>query len=137
MKPFKDWIKWLLHEDRRKAERAEEHGLHAHYWDGGPPQSRHVRDISFTGLYLHTEEQWSPGTLVKLTLQKTDSIDGDTERAITVLGQVVRSGVDGVGMRFVLPAPSRPSQDGPNSHNDGAGRKDFDRFMKRNKGNQI
>lgn len=110
MKALKKWFTSLLSDDRRKAEREREHGLHAHYWDGGPSTEREIRDISFTGLYLHTMEQWRPGTLVTLTLQRTDSKEGDPQRTITVQGQVVRSYKDGVGVRFILP------QRKPNSH---------------------
>ena len=130
MGPLKDWIKWLLSEDRRRAKRNAKHQLHAYYWDGGPPVARDIRDISFSGLYLHTKEHWHPGTLVRLTLQKTDSKEGDPERSITVQGQVVRSYKDGVGLRFVLPEAKADSKVG-NPATPTVDKKTFHGFLRR------
>lgn len=130
MKALREWFTSLLSEDRRMAEREKEHGLHAHYWDGGPPRAREIRDISLTGLYLQTEEHWHPGTLVTLTLQRTDSKDGDPERTITVQGQVVRSYEDGVGVRFILPQ-SKPDSLGQCSFTPTLDRQTFHQFLRR------
>lgn len=102
---LKDWFKSLSNENRRNAPRRDAPQLQAYYLEGGPATNHDIRDISFSGLYLHTDEGWYPGTLVTLTLQKADAAEDDPERAITVQGQVVRSEKDGVGLRFALPDP--------------------------------
>ena len=102
---LKDWFKSLQSENRRKSLRQDAPQLQAYYLGAGPSTKHDIRDISFSGLYLHTNEDWYPGTLVTLTLQKSGSTEDDQERTITVQGQVVRSGENGVGLRFVLPNP--------------------------------
>ena len=113
---LKDWFKSLLSENRRNAPRQNAPQLQAYYLEGGPATKHDIRDISFSGLYLHTQEDWYPGTLVTLTLQKAGSTEDDPERAITVQGQVVRSEKDGVGLRFALPEPV-DSQSGGSTEN--------------------
>jgi len=128
---LKDWFKSLLSENRRNAPRQDAPQLQAYYLEGGPATKHDIRDISFSGLYLQTSEDWYPGTLVTLTLQKTGSMEDDPERAITVQGQVVRSEKDGVGLRFVLPN-AVDSQDGDlmeNRNLRGADRKKFTDWM--------
>jgi Flp pilus assembly protein TadG len=65
--------------------------------------SHEIRNISATGFYLLTRERWHPGTLVTMTLQRTDGTkeNSDTEQYISVLSKVVRVGQDGVGLMFV------------------------------------
>lgn len=108
---LKDWFRYLLSENRRNAPRQDTPQLQAYYLEGGPATKHDIRDISFSGLYLHTDEDWYPGTLVTLTLQKEGGTEEEPERAITVQGQVVRSEKDGVGLRFALP-DSAGSRDG-------------------------
>ena len=62
-----------------------------------------IRDASATGLYLLTENRWPLGTLVMMTLQRTDTSDGTFDGSIEVQLKVVRWGSDGVGLQFVLP----------------------------------
>lgn len=64
-----------------------------------------VRDLSADGLYLMTEARWPLGTVITLTLQRTDGISDDTTpNAITVQLSVIRWGKDGVGLAFTQSA---------------------------------
>jgi hypothetical protein len=69
-----------------------------------------IKDTSATGLYLLTENRWPLGTLVMMTLQRTDSADEKLDRSIAVQLKVVRWGLDGVGLQFVLPEVLKQSQ---------------------------
>jgi hypothetical protein len=55
-------------------------------------------------MYVFTDERWYPGTVVRITL--TDRLQPTAEHSITLDMAVMRSGDDGVGLRFV----SRPNQ---------------------------
>ena len=96
--------------------------------NGSAPVAHGIRDISSTGLYVVTEERWYPGTLVLMTLQRSDVDDELAERAIAVQSRAVRWGPDGVGLQFVL-----PDEQGRHCSNepmlDSAGRKEFERFL--------
>jgi len=89
--------------DPRKAARESLDGLSAYFFTGGTPVAHGVRDISLTGLYVITSERWYPGTMVRMTL--TDRHEPTAERSITLHATVMRSGDDGVGLRFVLQNP--------------------------------
>jgi hypothetical protein len=104
--------------------------LAAYYWNGAAPQAHGIRDISNTGLYVVTEERWYPGTLVLMTLQRTDVGEEIEERAIQVQSRAVRWGNDGVGLKFVLP-DSREMRRGHNNVVDGADKKGLDRFLRK------
>jgi len=77
--------------------------LVAYYWDGAAPKSHTIQNISSTGFYLVTKERWLPGTMVTMTLQRTDMAheNSGTEPHISVLSKVVRLDDDGVGFTFV------------------------------------
>jgi hypothetical protein len=102
-KPARGWLSKLLSPDppdARKATREALPGLNAFFFTGGAPQAHGVRDISQTGLYVLTSERWYPGTMVRMTL--TDCTEKSRERSITLNTTVMRSGDDGVGLRFIL-----------------------------------
>jgi PilZ domain len=105
------FLKWLRpNRDRRQAHRHPLPGLVAYYWTGGTPRPQMIGDISADGFYLLTEERWTIGTVIQMTLQRTETA-GDTDHAISVLSRVVRSGTDGVGFEF------EPSGDGLSKRN--------------------
>jgi hypothetical protein len=79
-------------------------------------------------LYLITEERWYPGTLVLLTLQRTDLGDEALERTISVHSRAVRWGADGVGLQFVLSKAHNPPP-GLNFKVNGVEEKEMDRFL--------
>ena len=68
----RNWLERWWSPDPRKAPRVPAPGLAAYYWNGSSPVAHGIRDISSTGLYVVTEERWYPGTLVLMTLQRTD-----------------------------------------------------------------
>jgi hypothetical protein len=81
--------------------------LVAYYWDGAAPASHEIQNISSTGFYLVTKERWLPGTMVTMTLQRTDVSLGHpgTEPHVAVLSKVVRLDEGGVGFAFILLEP--------------------------------
>ncbi len=88
--------------DRRKAPRESVPDLAASFWTGGHPAVHTVRDISSSGLFVTTTERWYPGTVIRMTLTKSDAVDGFIENSICVCAEAVRWGNDGVGLRFVV-----------------------------------
>ncbi len=100
---MKSWFEELMSRDQRTAPRHLAPRLVAYYWDGAAPAARCIRDISSTGLYLLTAQRWYPGTLVTITLQRTDKDDAGKHPAIAVQARVIRTGEDGVAFSFVLP----------------------------------
>jgi hypothetical protein len=104
-------------------------GLAAYYWTGAAPEARNIKDISSTGLYVVTEERWYPGTLLLMTLQKTDEGEESSERSIAVHSRAVRWGDDGVGLQFILKnTPPLDRRKGPLV--EGLNKKELDRFLK-------
>lgn len=94
---------WLHPEtDRRRAERRALPGLVAYFWTGGAPQSYELSNISLSGIYVLTDERWVFETMIHMNLQKTSSRKEDENDTVPVLAKVVRWGVDGVGLEFVL-----------------------------------
>ncbi|HEX8926387.1 MAG TPA: PilZ domain-containing protein [Terriglobales bacterium] len=59
-----------------------------------------VGDISYSGLFLITEDRWMSGSPMPLSLVRTDL--GDTEEFVTVEACVVRNARNGVGFKFLL-----------------------------------
>ncbi|HET7104287.1 MAG TPA: hypothetical protein VFI20_09385 [Terracidiphilus sp.] len=120
-------LRWLV-DLPTPARRLPYPGLVAFYWTGGAPQSYIVGNISSTGIYLVTKERWTPGTVIMMTLQRTDLEDEEAEESITVMSQVVRWGPDGVGLHFVPPDLKGNSE----VHSDfGADKKALDVFLRK------
>src|SRR5271170_2566033 len=133
MKSFSSWFNGLWSTDRRAAKRQPMPPLAAYFWNGGSPKAHAVRDISSTGLFLVTDERWYPRTLVRVTLQKTDGADNDTQRSITVESMVVRWGTDGVGLELLPPN----SNGGPTRLANGADKGVLKRFLKEISSNKV
>lgn len=93
-----DWLARLL--DRRRGERHLTSELVAYYWDGGVPKAHSIKNITYSGAYLATEERWYVGTIILLTLQRLAETDPSV--CINIPCQVVRHGPDGVGLKFML-----------------------------------
>jgi hypothetical protein len=100
---MKNWFEELMSEHRRRAQRYIEPRLVAFYWDGAVPKPRYIRDVSNTGFYLMTDQRWYPGTLITMTLQRTEKSDDGSKSSIAVQAKVIRPGEDGVAMAFVFP----------------------------------
>jgi len=122
-KPPKSWLERFWSPDPRRAPRDTSPRLAAYYWTGAAPEAHSIRDISSTGLYVVTEERWYPGTLVLMTLQRTDDGEEITERSVAVLSRAVRWGEDGVGLQFILPKGQSPRR------NDGVDKKTLEKFL--------
>jgi hypothetical protein len=100
---MKNWFEELMFQHQRRAPRYIEPRLVAFYWDGAAPEPRYIRDVSSTGFYLLTEQRWYPGTLITMTLQRTEKTDDGSKSSIAVQAKVIRPGDDGVALAFVLP----------------------------------
>ena len=105
--PFANRVqRWLAGEsislsgNRRRGERIAVPGLVAFYFTGGAPKPHEIINISISGLYLRSKEQWYPNTLVRMTLERQDA-ERDEKKSISVLARVVRIDDDGIGHEFV------------------------------------
>jgi PilZ domain len=87
--------------ERRKDGRFAARGLEVIYWTGAGQKRAKVKDISATGFYVFTEDRWSLGTPVQLTLQKRGLLEKDSQTQVRLRAWCVRVGDDGVGMTFV------------------------------------
>lgn len=126
---FIRFLRWLS-TDRRGSKRHPLPGLVAYYWTGGAPQAFHIADISTNGLYLLTDERWFPGTMILMTLQRTNTDGDDPDDFISVLTKVVRWGTDGVGLSFV-PSNTVDLNSGEPLPETGVGKKALHRFIQR------
>ena len=126
MKSVTSWFKRMSSSEHRKAQRMNAPLLVAYYWDGSAPTSHPIQNISSTGFYLPTKDRWLPGTMVTMTLQRTDTAHGnsDAEPNIAVLSKVVRLDEHGVGFAFI-PLDSHPGD----LKSKPVGRRDLDRFL--------
>ncbi|MDE3186933.1 MAG: PilZ domain-containing protein [Acidobacteriota bacterium] len=127
---LKLWLRNWLSSDRRRAHRKPLPGLVAYYWTGSTPRAYQIADISIAGLYLLTEDRWFPGTMVLMTLQRTDSLGNNLDDAIAVQGKVVRWDNEGLGLSFIL---SRGPEDnnGEIMMDRGTDKKTLERFLRR------
>lgn len=97
--------RWLLQEpdEPRRAPRLVIPEIVVHYWDGAAPEGRGIRDISDHGAYIFTSEQWYPGTIIRIIIQKPAPDDGNARKySICVTSRVVRQGNDGVAVEFIF-----------------------------------
>jgi hypothetical protein len=135
IKAPKNWLERWWSPDPRKAPREPSPGVAAYYWTGAAPEPHSIKDISSTGLYIVTEERWYPGTLVLMTLTKSDSGDKSAEHSISVHSRAVRWGDDGVGLQFVL-AKSKRARRGDANAVEGVDQREIEEFLLRlRKGN--
>lgn len=129
----KSWLQRLLAPEPpepRKTLRAALPDLAAYFWTGGAPQSHAIRNISPTGMYVVTEERWYPGTLVQMTLKKTEREGAGPEATISLLTRVQRWGNDGVGLEFVV-RDRRASRAGDARMSEAIEREVLDQFLAR------
>jgi hypothetical protein len=126
---MKRFLRWLAADprDRRRASRHPLPGLVIYQWTGGAPKAYHVGNISRTGCFLLTDERPYPGTLILMTLQRTDRTGDDPEDTLAIHAKVVRWGPDGVGLQWV---PLRTSAaNGSATMQQGADKKALDSFL--------
>ncbi len=115
--------------DRRRAPRESVANLAASFWTGGHPEVHAVRDISSSGLFVTTSERWYPGTVIRMTLTKSDAPEGVVENSICVCAEAIRWGNDGVGLRFTV-KDSQKELRGRYETFEGANREQLDQFLK-------
>jgi uncharacterized membrane protein (UPF0127 family) len=130
------WIQNWLSSDRRRAPRHPLPGLVAYYWTGSTPRAYQIADISSSGFYVLTEERWFPGTMVLMTLQRTDSSGKNLDDSIAIQSRVVRWGSDGLGLAFVLSKAVDPNS-GESMRENGADKKMLERFLERLKNDSV
>jgi uncharacterized membrane protein (UPF0127 family) len=127
---LKTWLQNWLSSDRRRARRHPLPGLVAYYWTGSAPKAYQIADVSSSGFYVLTEERWFPGTMVLMTLQRTDGAGKNLDDSIAVQSRVVRWGNDGLGLAFV-PSRAVDPRNGEALRENGADKKTLDRFLER------
>ena len=139
-KSSKNWLQRLFSPDPvdpRTSEREALEWLVAYFFTGTTPVPHKVRDVGLSGIYIYTEERWSPDSIIRLTL--TDARDPSAERSITVNARVIRWGNDGVGFRFVLKSPeaAKRYRDSVDNLVEGVTRKEVAQFLERVRGNPF
>lgn len=127
---LRTWLQNWLSSDRRRAHRQPLPGLVAYYWTGSAPKAYQIADVSSSGFYVLTEERWFPGTMVLMTLQRTDGAGRNLDDSIAVQSRVVRWGNDGLGLAFV-PSKAVDPKSGEALRENGADKKTLDRFLER------
>jgi hypothetical protein len=131
-KKKRSWLQRLMAPDPvepRKNSRESVPGLIAYFFTGGAPVAHTVRDISSTGLFVVTDERWYPGTLVQMTLKKTEEGVPRTEYSIALTAKSLRWGNDGVGVAFALRDSRSSGYDA--LHSEGATREEMNQFLDR------
>jgi hypothetical protein len=96
---MKRFMKWLLPE-QRVANRHSMPPLVAYLGMMRSSKQYQIGDVSVAGFYMMTEERWLPGTGFPVTLERTDAIGNGA--VLSVYVTVVRIGIDGVALKFVL-----------------------------------
>jgi hypothetical protein len=99
------FLRWLTpgRLDRRRVGRHPLPGLVAHCQTDGVSKAFHIGNISDTGLFLLTEERPLLGTILLVTLQRTDISERNPGHSATLRTRVSRWGPDGVGLELVPP----------------------------------
>ncbi len=70
---------------------------------GREPQAYRIGDISSTGVYLITNEQWKIGEHITLALQREGPFQKESRLRVETEAETVRAGDEGMGLRFLLP----------------------------------
>ncbi len=124
--------RWLVPDpyDRRGAGRSPLPGLVAYHWTGGTPKAYHIGNISDSGFFLLTEERPFPGTMILMTIQRTDTSGEDSQDSIAVNTRITRWGPDGIGLEL-MPSKLQNRKSGENPESNGADTKALADFLKR------
>lgn len=91
-----------LFPDQRKQERIAVPPLVGYLGTMQATKPYDVGDISLSGFCLLTNERWTPGTEMPITLQRTNIVGEIESECFTVQATVVRAGVDGVAFSILL-----------------------------------
>jgi len=88
---------------RPRAERHESPALVAIHWNGHTPHQSRVANLSSSGAYVLTSENWNPGEIVSLTLQRKGTLENSPRNRFTVQVKATRRDRNGVGVAYMLP----------------------------------
>ena len=88
---------------RPRAERRESPSLVATYWAGQTPQQNTVANLSNSGAYVLTDQNWKQGEILSLTLQRKGVLEHCPRLRFNLQVKAIRTGSDGVGVSFLLP----------------------------------
>jgi hypothetical protein len=91
-----------LFPDQRKQERISVPPLVGYLGRVRASEPYGVGDISLSGFCLVTDERWTPGTEMPITLQRTNVLGEFEDGAFTVQATVVRSAEGGVAFSILL-----------------------------------
>ncbi|MGC1424999.1 MAG: PilZ domain-containing protein [Terracidiphilus sp.] len=130
---FVERVKRWLSSETSSIQRLSRHPLPdliAYHWSGGTPRPYALGDISGTGFYLLTDERPYPGTLIKMTLQRTSASNERLQDSIAVYAKVIRWGPDGVGFEFA-PLSSKDTKKTDPQQGDLADQETLNMFLKR------
>lgn len=98
-----NWLSKLFADpDKRRARRHSSLPVIAIYWDGGLYTPHTVPDISQNGFFVHTEDRWSPRTLIRVTLRKESEDSEKSAESIMLQCRVARIEENGVGLAIML-----------------------------------
>jgi hypothetical protein len=92
----------MIFPDQRKNERQLQPPLVGYLGMTHTSRPFELGDISLSGFCLLTDERWTPGTEIPITLQRRNVPEGKDPESFTVQATVVRSGTNGVGFSIVL-----------------------------------
>ena len=87
--------------DRRACNRLSSPPLRAYLGMIGSSAPYPVANISTTGFYMLTDEQWQPGTCLPLRLERTDRLGFAAISRVTVQTCVARKDHKGIGFLFL------------------------------------
>ncbi|HEX8712173.1 MAG TPA: hypothetical protein VF730_09890 [Terracidiphilus sp.] len=123
------FLKWFEPPDPRLSTRVERPPLVAYHWIVDSPQALKIANISSGGLYLITEDRWSEGNIISMTLQRTDREKGSPESWIAVDFIVMRWCKDGIAGAFLPHTPGLSDAVAGRAKNC-ADKKTLERFVK-------
>ncbi|HET6170291.1 MAG TPA: PilZ domain-containing protein [Terracidiphilus sp.] len=98
--------------DQRKQERISVPPLVGYLGTMRASEPYGVGDISLSGFCLVTDERWTPGTEMPITLQRTNVLEKLEDDCFTVQATVVRSADDGVAFSILLSEEESIAVDG-------------------------
>jgi hypothetical protein len=93
--------RWFWGGERRRSPRSPVDGVVAFYFTGGLSRAHAVREVSMHGVVIDTSEDWYPGTLIQLVVQRP-SKNGHPESFVGLWGRVVRRKSAGVCLEFIF-----------------------------------
>lgn len=100
-------LRWLnpnaVDVEQRGSIRMPAQDLVAYVGPEGEQKQLPVGNISSSGVYLHTDERWEPGSTVSMILQRSGPPAESPEQRVELEASTVRHGKDGVGLAFSLP----------------------------------